>query len=341
MTAGPSGTLFDGLSAQARPATLAVQGDELCADTGDGAPLRWPLRQVHWPERTRHGQRVLELPGGARWHAASAAEFDAWSAALGRRDGWVVRLQRSWRATLAAVAAVLLLTAAGLHWGVPAAAQALVAMLPASVDEAVGDRVLQTLEQEWFKPSRIAPERQAAARQALQQAVEALPADARGHRPWRLIFRQGSQSLGPNALALPGGTLVVTDALVELLADQPDALLGVLGHEWGHVQHRHGMQGVARAALAGAALSALTGDMGTLLAAAPAVLLQMSYSREFERQADEAAAAVLRAAGRSPAAMVAFFDKLGAIERPEAPPFLSTHPPDEERRRFFEQAARR
>lgn len=341
MSPGPDGTLFDGRSAQPRPARLAVHGSDLLADPGDGAPQRWPLGQVRWPERTRHGQRIVELPDGARWHAASGAAFDDWAAGLGRRDGLVVRLQRSWRATLAAVVAVVVLLAAGVHWGVPAAADAVVAMLPPSVDETVGERTLQALESEWFKPSRIAPERQEAARRALQQALDTLPAAERGHRPWRVVFRAGDKALGPNALALPGGTLIVTDALMDLLADHPDALLGVLGHEWGHVQHRHGMQGVARAALAGAALSALTGDMGSLLAAAPALLLQMSYSREFERQADEAAAAVLRAAGRSPAAMVTFFDKLATVERPDAPPFLSSHPPDEERRRFFEQAARR
>ncbi|OYU72188.1 MAG: hypothetical protein CFE45_40815, partial [Burkholderiales bacterium PBB5] len=45
-----------------------------------------------------------------------------------------------------------------------------------------------------------------------------------------------------NALALPGGTLIVTDAMVRLLADRPDVLVGVFGHELGHLQHRHGMR---------------------------------------------------------------------------------------------------
>ena len=48
-----------------------------------------------------------------------------------------------------------------------------------------------------------------------------------------------------NAFALPGGTVVMTDAIVQAAADKgisDDALVGVLAHEIGHVVHRHGMR---------------------------------------------------------------------------------------------------
>ncbi len=53
-----------------------------------------------------------------------------------------------------------------------------------------------------------------------------------------VLFRKSRDpAMGPNAFALPGGTIVVTDELVELLGDHEDcACSGVLAHELGHVE---------------------------------------------------------------------------------------------------------
>jgi Zn-dependent protease with chaperone function len=335
--------LFDGRSARPRPVTLRIEGAELVADA-EQSQQRWPLAQVRWPERTRHGQRVIELADGRRLQCPQPAAFDAWAAAHGRRDGLVVRLQQSWRAVLLALLASVLVLAAALHWGVPLAARGVLALLPPTVDQTVGERAWQSLQDDWFKPSRIAPERQAALRQAFGQALAQAHPPAAGRAPpaWRLEFRAGDAALGPNALALPGGIIVVTDALVELLADRPDALLGVLGHEWGHVRQRHGMQGLLQASLVAGLAALVVGDFSSLLAAAPALLAQQSYARGFEREADAESVRLLRAAGHSPAAMVVFFQRIAALPgRQAAPVALASHPADAERLRYFEDAARR
>lgn len=333
--------LFDGRSARAQPVTLHIDGIDLVAE-GDHT-WRWPLAQVRWPERTRHGQRVLVLDGGERLQCADARAFDDWAAAQGRRDSLVVRLQRSWRATALALVATVAVLAAVYQWGVPLAARAVLAFVPASVDQAVGQRALDSLPEDWLRPSRISAERQAALRQAFAEALARAHPPAQGALPaWRLEFRAADKALGPNALALPGGTIIVTDAMMDLLADRPDALLGVLGHEWGHVRHRHGMQGLARATAVGAMASLVVGDFSSLLAAAPALLAQMSYSRDFEREADAEAVRLLRAAGQSPAAMVEFFKRLrGMAGSRRVPIALASHPDSEERLRYFEDAARR
>lgn len=351
MTAGPHALLFDGRSARARPVVLRIEGDALLAEpastapepTPDGAPAgpwRWPLRSVRWPERTRHGQRIIELADGARLQCAQVQAFDAWAAAHGRRDSAVVRLQQSWRGVALALLLTLVVLAGAWRWGVPAAAQALLVAVPPSVDAAVGERALQSVQDAWFKPSTVPAARQAELRQAFAAALaQAHP----GGVPlrWQLEFRAGAKALGPNAMALPGGTIIVTDALVELLADRPDALLGVLAHEWGHVRHRHGMHGLMRATLVGALASLLVGDFSSLLAAAPVLLVQQSYSRDFEREADAESVRVLRAAGHSPAAMVEFFRRVRAAgDRTSVPVALASHPDDDERVRTFEEAAR-
>jgi len=118
--------------------------------------------------------------------------------------------------------------------------------------------------------------------------------------------------LGPNAFALPGGIVFVTDDMLELLQGRDDVLIGVLAHELGHVKRRHGMRLVVQATVLGAVASLVWGDFSTLLATVPVLLGQNAYSRDFEREADLDAIAMLRANGLSPAVMAEMFERLAA-----------------------------
>jgi predicted Zn-dependent protease len=92
------------------------------------------------------------------------------------------------------------------------------------------------------------------------------------------------------------------------------------------------------------------GDFSTLLAGAPVLMAQASYSRAAEREADAEAVQVLQAAGISPAVMLRLFERLAqwraqAQKAPASGSALglafASHPPDAERMRYFEDAARR
>lgn len=302
------------------------------------------MTDVQWPETTRHGARVLHLQDGGTLQVDDAAAFDRWRSDTGPRDGWVVRVQQNWRWTALAAVSLVVILAAGWRWGVPLAAGAVVAVLPVSVDEAVGQAALKGIEDQWLKPSVLPQARQEELRRALATAVAAHQKAHPDHvQPaWRLQFAVADKAVGPNAFALPGGTLIVTDALVELLKGEDDALIGVMAHELGHVQHRHGMRGVVQASLVGAAASVMVGDFSTLLAGVPALMAQLGYSRDAEREADAHAVRVLRASGRSPAAMVVLFERLQPqmAKLPRLPIALASHPSDDERVRFFRDAAR-
>lgn len=338
---GPISALyFDGRSSRGLPVRLSLVGDELQAapDAADPqAPvLRWPVRSVQWPERTRHGQRVVNLPGGAQLQASDSAAFDAWRQASGARDSWVVRAQQNWRSTLSAAVGLVLLAAAGTLWGVPWAAKVLVAALPEAVDQAVGESALAQIDQRWLKPSTLPADRQEALRQAFARAVEA--AYPAGDAPRHTVrFAAADKTLGPNAFALPGGSIIVTDALVKLLDGADDTLVGVLGHELGHVRHRHGMKALVQVTLVGTATSVALGDFSTVLAGVPALLAQAAYSRDAERESDAEAARLLKAAGLQPAVMVVLFERMAkeAKGRPAVPVSLASHPMDEERMAFF------
>ncbi len=360
------------------------------ATAAAGPALRLPLTELRWPERTRHGGRVAHINGGGSVRALDAGAWDAWLRAAGVKESGVVAAQQSWRRTGAAVLLLLVLAAAGFQWGVPWLARAALAALPASADRAIGDAALRSFDAVLLLPSHAPAARQQAVREAFAQAVaRTYPA---GRQPvWELRFHTSPRQvtgtaakapkaasapdavnapnppnaanpanlpglpktrLGPNAFALPGGTIVVTDEMLQLLAGRDDVLLGVLGHELGHVRRRHGMRLLVQATLIGTAASIAWGDFSAVLAAAPALLGQSAYSRDFEREADDDAISLLRANGLSPAVMVELFERL-AVSRPapagvadKAGAFdlgiaLASHPADAERMQRFKAAAAR
>jgi len=328
---------FDGRSAQAQPAQIWLQDGALHVLTTQ--LQRHPVRAVHWPERQRHGQRQVLLPDGAVLSCTDSARWDAWARDSGLRDSLTVRWMQSWRG--AGVAALLMLAFAFSlwRWGAPAAADVVVRWVPPALERSIGENALSQVDELWLQPSKLKAEQQ----QRLQERFAALvTASGQGATSYRLHFRAGPKAMGPNAFALPGGDIVLTDALVEFLSDQEDAVLGVLAHELGHVKHQHGLRLLVKSSLVGAMAGLMLGDFSSLLAGVPAVLANAGYSREAEREADRCARDTLRAGGLSPAVMAVFFERLQGLRKGKegegrfsVPSAIASHPDDEERRRFF------
>ena len=221
---------------------------------------------------------------------------------------------------------------------IPIGARVLLAAVPTSVDRAIGDLSFRSLDGRVLQPSRLPTSEQARLRAAFERAVTR--ADGTNVVPTTLEFR--ASRIGPNAFALPGGRMVVTDELVALVDGREDVVIGVLGHEYGHVKARHGVRMVAQSALLRTVTSLVLGDFSAVLAAAPALLGEQAYSRDFEREADAESVRVLRAAGASPGAMVVFFEKLASKDLGNTGGVaiaFASHPADAERVDFFRRAA--
>jgi Zn-dependent protease with chaperone function len=115
---------------------------------------------------------------------------------------------------------------------------------------------------------------------------------------FKVLFRK-SDLLGANALALPSGTIVITDELVAVAKDD-DEIAAVLAHEAGHVVRRHGARQLLQDSVVALCVTWYIGDISSLVALAPTALLQANYSRELEREADRYAADTLRLNHLSP-----------------------------------------
>ena len=352
---------FDGLSARARRVSLHLEGSRLHL-SGDGIQWSLPVAEIRWPERTRHGARKAHFQQGGSVQAVDAGDWDAWARRVGLAESVVVKAQQSWRGVALAVLLLVGILAAGYEWGVPWLARAALLAIPASVDRTVGDAVLRSFDDSLLLPSAVPLERQEALRSAFAQAVARTQRNAqpvnyelRFQNSPRVPSRRGQATrLGPNAFALPGGVVIVSDDMLKMLEGRDDVLIGVLGHELGHVQRRHGMRMLVQTTVLGAVASLLWGDISTVLAAAPALFGQSAYSRAFEREADDDAVALLQANGMSPTVMIELFERLqkqregNASDQNEksASAFdlgiaLASHPADAERMQRFRDAAAR
>ncbi|MBT2326275.1 M48 family metallopeptidase [Variovorax paradoxus] len=350
MSSALDARFFDGRSSRPHAARLHVQGDVLTITPAPGedfAPLRVPLAQVRWPERTRHGGRIAQLPQGASVQALDVAAWDEWAAQQGRAESWVVRAQQNWRGVALALVLLVAATAALYQWGLPWVARGVTAAIPLRVDAMVGAEVLASIDESLLLPSALPPADQERIRRAFAQMVQtAHPGDVPS---WKLEFRRGrDKKLGPNALALPGGTIVLTDELVLLMPGNDEAVLGVLGHELGHVRLRHAMRQLVQVSAVGFAVSVAFGDYGTLIGSAPVLLAALGYSRDAEREADAESVRLMRAVGISPRVMVAFFEaierwrseqKRAGLDDDAIGLAFSSHPATAERIAFFKDAA--
>lgn len=116
----------------------------------------------------------------------------------------------------------------------------------------------------------------------------------------------------PNAFAMPGGQIVVTDDLIELMRS-PEELAGVLAHESAHVAQRHVMAAQLREMGFGMMLDFLLGGSsgaGQELARAGASLESLRHSREAELEADELALSYLDELDFDPDGLARFFETL-------------------------------
>lgn len=325
-----AGQFSDGRLARADAAQLGLEGGRLQVMSNDGRPLTEPaaVRSVRVSARLGRTPRHLVFPCGGSF---TTDDNDGVDALLGQRarsgQGLVDRLESHWRFVLAALVVTVAVVFGGVVWGVPAAARHVAFQLPTSVGQEAQRLAFEILDRGAFKPSRLDT-----AEQDRLQAVFA-PLIER-HVPdlgIEVSFRDAEDSFGANALALPGGAVIMTDQLVAL-AQHDEELVAILAHEIGHIAERHALRRTVQAS----ALSLLTllvfGDVSSvpaLAASIPVILTEMGYSRDFEREADRYAVRVLRASGIAPQRLGDILSRLDPDHGGGS--YLSTHPPTPER----------
>jgi predicted Zn-dependent protease len=330
------GRYFDGARSRALAVELAIYADGTLTLSGDGVALSLSRNAVAVSPRLGHTPRVLTLPGGARCELADDDELDR---ALAPRD-WRRRLDAlERRAALAAASVVVTIAAlaAVVQLGIPALARIAAQSLPESVETQLGDTTLAALDHGMFGASALPAKR----RDSIAALFDSLALRARLEA--RLALRAGGRA-GANAFTLPGRTVVMTDELVQL-ATSDDEIAAVLAHELGHVARQHALRSALQNAGVVVLVAATLGDVtsiSSLAATLPTTLVELQYSRRFEREADRDAVALLADTGRDPAALATVLARLEQSHGGggSLPAYLSTHPDTGERVREIRRAAK-
>ena len=145
-----------------------------------------------------------------------------------------------------------------------------------------------------------------------------------------------------NAVCLPGGKIIVYSGMLPVAMDD-DGLAVIMGHEVAHALMRHHGERLSNqtaVAVGSAVVGALVGALIGVRIPQPATslinsglstgssLLQMSFSRTQESEADRVGLILAAHAGYNPRAAIDFWQRVQAAKGngTRAPQFLSTHP---------------
>ncbi|HET6162883.1 MAG TPA: M48 family metalloprotease [Planctomycetota bacterium] len=149
----------------------------------------------------------------------------------------------------------------------------------------------------------------------------------------------------PNAFALPGGYVYITRGLLVNLESEGE-FVAVLGHELGHVEHKHSMLQQNKTLFAGVVVSAIgvgaellkldpdQAQSVSALAGQGAPLLLLHYSRAQESEADQRGVFFANAMGYDPREMKKTFEYFQRLEQQagaSTPSFLRSHPTNAQR----------
>lgn len=329
---------YDGLNARRYSVELELQNGLLLLH---GENIRHELKPEQYKISNRLGSspRVLLLNNGARCEISDSVAFEQLLAQLNHQPSLVAHLELSWHFVLAIALITLALLTSGYFFGLPLAAEKIAYRISDNTLVLIDKQLIKSIDDELMQPSKLAPARQ----QAILKRLQMLKLPSNGVKPRQLLFR-ASPLIGANAFTLPGGTIIVLDELV-MLSKNDAEIIAVLAHELGHVTERHALRQILQASVVGVMVGWLVGDISSIIAIAPATLLETRYSRDFERRADNFAAEVLKLNSIPPRRL---FDILKRLEQDRSlaiseetqhlTDFFSTHPATSERERILSES---
>jgi predicted Zn-dependent protease len=198
--------------------------------------------------------------------------------------------------------------------------------------------VLRQARVEWLSMKRHIPlEPQEKVKRYVQcvadNIISVLPDELTANIDWEVVVFDEEEI---NAFADPNGKIGVFNGILRV-ADTPDALAAVIGHEVAHATQGHVMDRARKNArqeiwsmFAGAAMGGR--DMWRQ---GLAILSGLPYAREQETEADLVGLDYMAKAGFDPRAAVYLWKNMAAAKaaagREQPPEFLSTHPSDSAR----------
>ena len=330
-----------GVPATGTPAELHPFGDQLEVRAGEicvrarlhdirirevgfgkqvGLELAWDdpegTRAVHVIE-TQAVQQLKAWPLFAASEQLSAVNANARRTSARRSIGWIV---------LGVFLSLPLLLILAFLWQADRIAGALIERVPVEQEVTLGEQAFADLRRS-LTLIESGP---------AHDAIESLGRRLSDGSKYRYQFHI-AQDATINAFALPGGIIVVHTGLIAA-THRAEELAGVLAHEIQHVEQRHSLRAVVKQLGLRGLWTLATGDIGSTIIGQTALeLTSLRFSREDESSADAKGLEELAEHAIDPRGMVDFFATMAAQAARKPPPFLSTHPADQDRRAALDE----
>ncbi len=170
----------------------------------------------------------------------------------------------------------------------------------------------------------------------LQSLLDSLPEESPLHQYNFRIFLSNAEDI--NAIALPGGNIVVFSGLLELMESENELAM-VLAHELGHFAHRDHLSGLGRGLGIAVAATLLFGEESAASSLVSKALLtfQAKYSQDQESAADQFGLDLLTRRYGHAGGAIDFFSRLSEDAGNKLPYLLASHPHPKDRIDALEQ----
>jgi len=255
-----------------------------------------------------------------------ASEFMAYLQSKGQIT-WYQRLIRMGiKAHLSFAVVILAIIVGGYLLIIPWVAEKAVLIVPRKFDISMGDKFYH----QYLKTNPI----DSARTKALNLFASQL--HLRNTQPIHFTVI-GSSAI--NAFALPDGNIIVFTGIIDGMKDY-DELAGLICHEVSHVNNRHSMKMLCRNLSGYLFISVVGSDVNgikSIIGDNINNFQSLSYSRHFERQADEQGIDLMMLNGINPLGMIHLFTSLKSSEKTSVPAFISTHPITADRIAYLKQ----
>lgn len=293
---------FDGMQARPFQVDVTVYAAEMHIRAEGAPPVVWPLAEIAVLDayNAAHPAKLTcaAMPD-ARLVVDDAALWLALLPALKNARWKSSRLPVSGQSLLGfGILAVLVLVLAVVY--VPRLAESLAVFVPEKTERNIG-RMLLTGE--FSDDLCVAPEGLAAFGKLWDRIDAGVRADIDAPRPYKpfVIDRRDA-----NAFALPGGYIVVFSGLLTNV-QSVEELAGILAHERGHIEYRHGIRGMMRYLGLATVMQAMLGNTDVITSLG--VIGALQYNRADEAAADAFAIQTLQNAAIDPVRFADFFDR--------------------------------
>jgi len=305
-------------------AEIDDSGNVLIRSIEQGVLASASIKSLDFSDRLGNIPRSLTFADGSRFETTENDLVDQIQMQhMGRNAStWVHRLEASWSAALLALAITVGIVYAFVQFGLPPIAARVASKVPLEMETSIGEQGMQFADQAILEDSELSLAR----REAISEQFFAMLESIESRYEYRLYFRRG---VGPNAFALPGGFVVMTDELVEL-SENDDEILAVLAHEIGHVEEQHGLRILIQNSAATAIVVTATGDVSGvagLAASIPAMMMKSKNSRIAEADADRFAVDLFEKSGRDATALADILERLyESFGGPDKASYIDSHP---------------